>query len=131
MADLEPDEIEAIAAAVESLRRDLGSDTEITLFGSRARRDHRPDSDYDILCLLPDDLPRDTDWNAVMDRAESAMDRAVPGAAANIQLVAASIVEDMVWEWPFLPNALRDGIDIENLLESRAPTPVPLAGLDA
>jgi predicted nucleotidyltransferase len=28
----------------------------IWLFGSRARRDHRPDSDFDILVVLPDEL---------------------------------------------------------------------------
>lgn len=28
----------------------------IVLFGSRARGDHRPDSDWDVLVLLPDDM---------------------------------------------------------------------------
>lgn len=28
----------------------------VWLFGSRARREHRPDSDFDILVVLPDDL---------------------------------------------------------------------------
>jgi len=31
----------------------------IWLFGSRARGDARPDSDFDLLVVLPDDLPRE------------------------------------------------------------------------
>ncbi|WRH64360.1 MAG: nucleotidyltransferase domain-containing protein [Fuscovulum sp.] len=30
---------------------------EVWLFGSRARGDHRPDSDWDILAILPDTSP--------------------------------------------------------------------------
>jgi uncharacterized protein len=33
---------------------------EIWLFGSRARGDHRPDSDIDLLGVLPDGLPSDS-----------------------------------------------------------------------
>ncbi|MGQ0664298.1 MAG: nucleotidyltransferase domain-containing protein [Pseudomonadota bacterium] len=29
----------------------------VYLFGSRARGDHRPDSDYDLLAVVPDDMP--------------------------------------------------------------------------
>lgn len=32
---------------------------EIWFFGSRARGDHRPDSDFDILVVLPDEAPLD------------------------------------------------------------------------
>jgi predicted nucleotidyltransferase len=32
---------------------------EIWLFGSRARGDHRPDSDWDLLVVLPDGAPDD------------------------------------------------------------------------
>lgn len=35
--------------------------TEVWLFGSRARGDHRTDSDYDILAVVPDDAPEDID----------------------------------------------------------------------
>jgi uncharacterized protein len=31
----------------------------IYLFGSKARGDHRPDSDYDILVVVPDEAPRE------------------------------------------------------------------------
>ena len=33
------------------------SPTQIWLFGSRARGDHRPDSDWDLLAVLADDAP--------------------------------------------------------------------------
>lgn len=34
---------------------------EVWLFGSRARGDHHPDSDWDILAVVPDDAPKDID----------------------------------------------------------------------
>lgn len=34
---------------------------EVWLFGSRARGDHRPDSDYDLLAVVPDDAPEGID----------------------------------------------------------------------
>lgn len=34
---------------------------EVWLFGSRARGDHRPDSDYDLLAVVPDDAPEGVD----------------------------------------------------------------------
>lgn len=46
----------AIADAVARLAAQLDPD-EIWLFGSRARGDHRPDSDIDLLVVLPDGLP--------------------------------------------------------------------------
>lgn len=33
--------------------------SEVWLFGSRARGDHTPDSDYDLLAVVPDDVPED------------------------------------------------------------------------
>ena len=46
----------AIADAVARLVAQLDPD-EVWLLGSRARGDHRPDSDIDLLLVLPDDLP--------------------------------------------------------------------------
>lgn len=46
---------EAIADALGRLVAQLRPD-EIWLFGSRARGDHRPDSDIDLLVVLPDGL---------------------------------------------------------------------------
>jgi hypothetical protein len=48
----------AIADAVHRLVAQLDPD-EIWLFGSRARGDHRPDSDIDLLVVLPDGLDRE------------------------------------------------------------------------
>ena len=48
----------AIEDAVFRLVAQLRPD-EIWLFGSRARGDHRPDSDIDLLVVLPDSLPPD------------------------------------------------------------------------
>jgi uncharacterized protein len=46
----------AVSDAVHRLVAQLDPD-EIWLFGSRARGDHRPDSDIDLLVVLPDGLP--------------------------------------------------------------------------
>lgn len=49
-----------LRSIVDTVRAQAGSDAEaIILFGSRARRDHRPDSDWDILVMLNDgaDVP--------------------------------------------------------------------------
>jgi hypothetical protein len=98
----------AISAAVSSLIADLGDEIRVGLFGSRARRDHREDSDFDLLCVIPDGL--DVDWNTVDERAANAM--AKMGGAANIQYLPDSRMQDLYFDLPFLPNALRDLIDV-------------------
>ena len=46
-----PDEIRPLVRrVVDTLHAE-----EVWLFGSRARADHRPDSDWDLLAVLPDD----------------------------------------------------------------------------
>nr|WP_264185703.1 nucleotidyltransferase domain-containing protein [Roseicella aerolata] len=42
-----------------ALARERLSAREVWVFGSRARGDQRPDSDWDLLVILPDDLPED------------------------------------------------------------------------
>jgi predicted nucleotidyltransferase len=105
---LEPEEAAALAAAVESLRADLGDDVRIGLFGSRARRDHRPESDFDLLCLMPDGLA--VDFEVVDNNVVSAM--AEYGGAANVQYLQESRLEDLYFEHAYLPNALREWIDV-------------------
>lgn len=39
-------------------RSELGAE-EVWLFGSRTRGDHHPDSDWDLLAILPDDTPEE------------------------------------------------------------------------
>jgi predicted nucleotidyltransferase len=48
-----PREIGSLIATM----RDILHPVEIWLFGSRARGDSRPDSDWDLLAVLPDDAP--------------------------------------------------------------------------
>ncbi|HEX8664109.1 MAG TPA: nucleotidyltransferase domain-containing protein [Beijerinckiaceae bacterium] len=45
-----------LAPLLASVREALHP-VEIWLFGSRARGDHRPDSDWDLLAVLPDEAP--------------------------------------------------------------------------
>ncbi|MBZ9738413.1 nucleotidyltransferase domain-containing protein [Mesorhizobium sp. CO1-1-4] len=47
-----------IKPLIDEIRVRLNPDS-IWLFGSRARGDHRPDSDWDILVALPDDSEAD------------------------------------------------------------------------
>jgi predicted nucleotidyltransferase len=76
----------------------------IILFGSRARGDAKPDSDYDILILAPSELPR---WK-----------RPLP---ARLALAGLGVAKDIVWwtaqeaeDWRnvnshFITTALREG----------------------
>jgi hypothetical protein len=116
----EPDEAAALVAAVESLKADLGDAVRIGLFGSRARRDHRLDSDFDLLCLMPDGLA--VDFGAVDDNVVAAM--AGHGGAANVQYVPESRLEHLYFEHAYLPGAIRDWIDVTDL---RAITPAASA----
>ncbi len=47
-----------LARMVELARERLVA-REVWLFGSRARGDHRPDSDWNLLVLVPDDAPEE------------------------------------------------------------------------
>ena len=50
---------ERLKALVSELRKRLGDQLrQVVLFGSRARGDHRPDSDYDCLAVVDDLRPR-------------------------------------------------------------------------
>jgi predicted nucleotidyltransferase len=49
-----------LAALVTSCKSDLQA-TEVWLFGSRARGEARPGSDWDILAVIPDDAPPSVD----------------------------------------------------------------------
>ena len=52
-----PDIPDAVRAAIRDLRGISGAET-VYLFGSRARGDHREDSDWDLALILPDDAER-------------------------------------------------------------------------
>ena len=53
------DEAETIANSIRALRDGLTAEgvTHIALFGSRARGDHRPDSDVDVMIEVEGDRP--------------------------------------------------------------------------
>lgn len=53
----EPDAA-SLAELIALCRSELGAE-EVWLFGSRARGDHHPDSDWDLLAILPDDAPEE------------------------------------------------------------------------
>ncbi len=91
----------------EMVRRLLavGSPQKIILFGSRARGDARPDSDYDLLLIEPSDLPR--------HRRAARYRRALIGLAPGKDILVWTPQE--VAEWSEVPNAfitcaLKEGI---------------------
>lgn len=113
----EPDETAALVAAVSSLKAHLGDGLQIGLFGSRARRDHRPDSDFDILCLIPDGVGADLD--IVDDAVVAAM--GLHGGAANVQYVLESRLEDLYFDYAYLPTAVRDFVDVTDIAPAASP----------
>ena len=69
-----PDRARLNASLKEMVRRILvtGHPQKIILFGSRARGDARPDSDYDLLLIEPSDQSRD--GRAIGPMAQSTAD---------------------------------------------------------
>ena len=55
---LTEDDVRALACIVERLAEAYEPDR-IYLFGSKARGDYGPDSDFDLLVVVPDDAPED------------------------------------------------------------------------
>lgn len=49
-----------LSGLVELCKNEMDA-SEVWLFGSRSRGDHRPDSDWDILAVVPDDAPDGVD----------------------------------------------------------------------
>jgi predicted nucleotidyltransferase len=82
-----------------------GNPQKIILFGSRARGDARPDSDYDLLLIEPSDLPR--------YKRAARYRRALVGLAPAKDILVWTPEE--VAEWRDVPNAfitivVREGI---------------------
>ncbi|MCS7037989.1 MAG: nucleotidyltransferase domain-containing protein [Caldilineales bacterium] len=82
----------------------LGNPQAIILFGSRARGEAQPDSDYDLLVIEPSDQPR--------HRRAARYRRALRGLAQKDILVW---TPEEVAEWRDVPNAfittaIREGI---------------------
>jgi uncharacterized protein len=53
------EQITQLKMLVDLCRSELKAE-QVWLFGSRARGDHRPESDWDLLAILPDDTPEET-----------------------------------------------------------------------
>ncbi len=64
----EPKERQILDQVVAALHGHYGERlSRVVLFGSRARRDHEPDSDYDVLVVLKGDFDRAAERKAVQD----------------------------------------------------------------
>jgi len=85
------------AALQEMIQRitTTGNPQKIILFGSRARGDARPDSDYDLLLIEPSDQPR--------HRRAARYRRALIGLAPAKDILVWTPEE--VAEWRDVPNA--------------------------
>ncbi len=92
-----PSKIFADAQLEEMVRRILsvGNPDKIILFGSRARRDARPDSDYDLLVIEASDLPR--------YKRAAKYRRALIGTALAKDILVWTPAETA--EWRNVPNA--------------------------
>lgn len=98
-----PDEIGALVRRVADT---LGTE-EIWLFGSRARADNRPDSDWDLLAVLPDDASDElldplVTWNIAREH---------PGPVTLLSTKRGEL--DSVWG---LPNTLGYDLAREGVL---------------
>ena len=65
---------EVIERIKETAKRILPEGASLWLYGSRARGDARPDSDYDLLILLDKDTLRERDTDIIYDMAELGWD---------------------------------------------------------
>ncbi len=64
----EPKEREILDQVVAALHGHYGERlSRVVLFGSRARRDHEPDSDFDVLVVLKGDFERVAERKLVQD----------------------------------------------------------------
>ncbi len=56
LGDVDPDLASVLGEIKAALRDVIGGDFRLILFGSRARGDHEPDSDVDLMVTIPDEL---------------------------------------------------------------------------
>ena len=82
----------------------------VTLFGSRARGDDRPDSDYDLLLVVADDFTlaeKSRLYDAVMDILLET------GRLVSLKIFKEKEFERLRrLETPFITNVLREGIRV-------------------
>lgn len=94
-------DVHAIQARIRSLRQGLAEDgiTHVALFGSRARGDHRPDSDIDLLIEVDETRKFSLlDWARVERKlkAEIGLDVNLMMRRSLRPQISASILRDVV-----------------------------------
>lgn len=100
-------EQEAVIARIKEIaERTLPEGASLWLYGSRARGDARPDSDYDLLVLLDKDTLQEQDTDVIYDMAELGWD-----LSAEINTHAYPRSKWNSWSYsPFYKNVEHDKI---------------------
>jgi len=103
-------EVAHIAARVKEAARSIAPDAEVILYGSRARGDFSPDSDWDFLILTDDG----DNWNTVMAIHDAVYDVEL----AEDEVISCAVDSRDAWNselkraTPFHRNVTHDGIAI-------------------
>ena len=99
----------SIVDQISKIIHAVAPDSTVVLYGSEARGDARPDSDIDVLVIIPDDF--DTYASRKIEITESLYDVELStGVAISPLVVLKSLWERM--KTPFTCNVAREGIVI-------------------
>lgn len=99
----------SIVDQISKIIHAVAPDSTVVLYGSEARGDARPDSDIDVLVIIPDDF--DTYASRKIEITESLYDVELStGVAISPLVVLKSLWERM--NTPFTCNVAREGIVI-------------------
>lgn len=98
-----------IISKIRDLIKNTVPDAKAILYGSQARGDARPDSDIDILVLLPDSFSRQEFVTKKLDISGKLYDLSL---ASNIDISPLILGENMFQErkTPFTVNVINEGI---------------------
>ena len=98
---------EEIVSRIAQILRKVAPDSKAILYGSEARGEARPDSDIDVLIILPDNY--DTFAKRKIEITQSLYDiELTTGVAVSPLVVLKSLWERMTT--PFTCNVAKDGI---------------------